>query len=166
MKRHFFYSIVGIILFVNISCQNSDIHKELKGNYFYRNEGGEMKQILVNKGNFKKEIYGRVLSYDYNREFIIVSQIPSKSDYIGMLSFYLRDDTVKYPEDDKDIMLSSEKEADSLIAHDPYYQKIFANDTNYWVIQIAHDSLIGPLTKSEFEIIRKELKIPKSLKLE
>lgn len=155
-----------VIALLCISCHNSDIYKELTGDYAYRDEGGEMKQILGGSGSYRNEIYGKVLSYDYNREFIIVSQEPSNRDYIGMLSFYLRDDTVKYPKNDKDVLLKSEKEADSLIANDPYYKKIFSNDTNYWIIQIARDSLIGPLTKLEFEVTRKEMNIPDKLKLD
>lgn len=155
-----------VIALLSISCHNSDIYKELSGGYAYRDEGGEMKQILGGIGIYRNEIYGKVLSYDYNREFIIVSQEPSNRDYIGMLSFYLRDDTVKYPKNDKDALLKSEKEADSIIANDPYYKKIFSNDTNYWIIQISSDSLIGPLTKSEFEATRKEMNIPDKLKLD
>ncbi len=56
--------------------------------------------------------------------------------------------------------------ADSLIEHAPNYQKIFANDTNYWIIYEAKDTLIGPLRKSEYLLKRKELQIPDDLKLD
>lgn len=36
----------------------------------------------------------------------------------------------------------------------------------YWIIQISNDSLIGPLTKSEFEVTRRELKITDKLQLD
>lgn len=64
-----------------------------------------------------------------------------------------------------DIRIMSEI-ADSLIEYDPNYQKIFANDTNYWIICEAKDTLIGPLTKSEYLLKRNELKIPDDLKLD
>ena len=56
--------------------------------------------------------------------------------------------------------------ADSLIANDPIYKKIFANDTNYWIIYEAKDTLIGPLSKSEYLNKRIELKIPDNLTLD
>jgi hypothetical protein len=56
--------------------------------------------------------------------------------------------------------------ADSLIKNDPYYQKIFANEVNYWIIYNPKDTLIGPLTKEEYMIKRKEMKIPDDLQLE
>lgn len=157
--------LLGVI-FLNTSCNNRDLEKKLVGRYYYRDEGGEMKQILAYTGSSHNEIYGKVLSYDYDNEFIIVSQEPSSEDYIGMLSFYLRDDAVKYSKNDKDALRKSEKEADSLMKNNKYYQSIFRNDTNYWIIQIANDSLIGPFTRSEFEKTRKEMEIPDKLKLD
>lgn len=56
--------------------------------------------------------------------------------------------------------------ADSLLRSVPYYQKLFANSSNYWIINKYNDSLIGPLTKSEFEVARKKLKMPDKLKLD
>jgi hypothetical protein len=165
MNKSSLLGFIVVLIYISIGCNNSDIYRELTGGYAYRDEGGEMKQILCGV-NYKNEIYGKVLSYDYNRKFIIVSQEPSLEDYIGMLSFYLRDDTVKYPTNDKDVLLKSEQEADSLIHSDSFYKSIFRNDINYWIIQITNDSLIGPLTKSEFEATRKELQIPDKLKLD
>lgn len=55
---------------------------------------------------------------------------------------------------------------DSLIAHDSYYKKIFSDSINYWIIYNPLDSLIGPLTKSEYELVRKELNIPVELRLD
>lgn len=56
--------------------------------------------------------------------------------------------------------------ADSLIKNDPFYKKIFANEVNYWIIYNPKDTLIGPLTKEEYKVKRKELKIPDDLQLE
>jgi hypothetical protein len=56
--------------------------------------------------------------------------------------------------------------ADSLIGNDPNYRKIFENDENYWIIDNSRDTLIGPLTKTEYLIEWKKLKIPDDLKLD
>lgn len=64
----------------------------------------------------------------------------------------------------KDIQIS-QAIADSLIENDFSYQKVFMHDTNYWIIYNVMDTLIGPLTKTEYLIKRKDLKIPKDLQL-
>lgn len=51
---------------------------------------------------------------------------------------------------------------------DPLYEKIYdykkgRNYIYYWIIIIKNDSLIGPLSKSEFEIEVIKNKIPKDL---
>jgi len=83
-----------------------------------------------------------------------------------MIGFYLREDTVKYQINDKVSFVKSEHEADSQIKKGTFYQHIFANKINYWIISIARDSLIGPLTKAEFALVSKRLKIPGELKLD
>ena len=60
----------------------------------------------------------------------------------------------------------SESIAKYLIEHDPYHQKVFANDTNYWIIYNPQDTLFGPMTKEEYLIKRKELNVPDNLQLE
>lgn len=65
----------------------------------------------------------------------------------------------------EDIMIS-QAVADSLIHNDPYYIKIYSRKENYWIIINALDTLIGPLTKEEFLIKRKEYHVPDKLTLE
>lgn len=54
---------------------------------------------------------------------------------------------------------------DSLCNNDPILKKIFSQGTNYWIIDIKKDSLIGPLIYKEFLSECNRLHIPKELKL-
>ena len=49
--------------------------------------------------------------------------------------------------------------ADSIIDKDVYYQKMFKNKENYYIIQKNKDSIYGPLSVKEFEVIKKKKKI-------
>lgn len=84
-------------------------------------------------------------------------------DSINYKTFFSRGASDK--NSSKDIQISWSI-ADSLINNDPYYKKIFANEINYWIIYNPKDTLIGPLTKEEYIVKRKELKIPEDLQLE
>ncbi len=52
-----------------------------------------------------------------------------------------------------------------LLENDPSYQKVFVNDTNYWIIYNPKDTLIGPMTREEYLIKRKEFNVPDNLQL-
>jgi hypothetical protein len=54
------------------SCQ--DMAVDLSGNYFYRDEGGDIKDILYREGD--GEIPATVLDYAFNNDFIIAKQRP------------------------------------------------------------------------------------------
>lgn len=69
------------------SC-TPDYTKDLGGGYFYRDEGGNIKDILCEKPN-GGEIPATILDYAYNSEFIIAKQKPKlpqeplyKKDYV------------------------------------------------------------------------------------
>lgn len=53
----------------------ADATKKLSGGYYYRNEGGDIKDILCEKPN-GGEIPATVIAYDYDKNFIIVKQKP------------------------------------------------------------------------------------------
>ena len=55
--------------------------------------------------------------------------------------------------------------ADSLLEHDPWYQKILSADENYWIIQISKDTLFGPFSKAEYLKEKVRLHIPQENKL-
>ena len=157
---------LNITLLLILICSCSDVVENISENYWYRNEGGDMKQILsYNNKYIKNEIYGRVINYRSNSKFITVIQNPSYKDYIEMLGFNLRDDTLKYPSNSINEILKSEAEAKVVLKTNEYYKEIFKRDTNYWIIQLKNDSLIGPLDKIKFGTLMKQLNIPERLNL-
>jgi len=150
---------------VMISCQ-SDYNQDLSGNYFYRDEGEDVKQIISHTSSkLNHQIFSKVICYDYNNDFIIAMQNPLKEDHIDMVAFYLRDNFDKFPNNSKVQQIKSEKIADSLLKYDFYYRKIFSNNVNYWIIKVSNDSIYGPLNKNEYYYFRGVLGVPKSLKL-
>lgn len=70
IKNLFLYCLVLIIQ----GC-TSDYSKNLGEGYFYRDEGGKIKDILCEKPN-GKEVPATVLDYAYDNEFIIAKQEP------------------------------------------------------------------------------------------
>jgi hypothetical protein len=58
---------------LSIGC--SDITENLGNGFFYRNEGGPIKDILCHKAQIG-EIPATVVSFDYNSDFIIAKQKP------------------------------------------------------------------------------------------
>ncbi len=70
-----FTSVSFLIVFLINSCNFSDSTESLGDEYFYRNEGEFLKDILCEKAN-GGEIPATVRSYDFNDEFIIAKQIP------------------------------------------------------------------------------------------
>lgn len=69
--------ILTIFLFVFTlqSCNFSDSNKSLGNGCFYRNEGGEIKDILCKSAN-GGEVPSTVVSYDFDDKFIIAKQKP------------------------------------------------------------------------------------------
>lgn len=159
--------ILKVLLYLFIrslfSCSN-DTNSELSGNYFYRDEGGYMKEILSHSAN-RENIYGRIICYDYNSDFIIALQEPIFDEFVSMIGFNLRDDSIKYSSNSSEDIRNSEIEADSILKNDPYYRKIFSSKYNYWIISHKLDSVFGPLTKEEYLIMREEINIPNGVKL-
>ncbi len=69
-------SFLIIYLFVlGIHGCTSDYTENLGSGYFYRNEGGDLKDILCKKPD-GGEIPATVLAYAYNKDFIIAKQRP------------------------------------------------------------------------------------------
>ncbi len=58
-----------------LQCCSSDYTENLGGGYFFRNEGGDLKDILSKelKGG---EIPSTVIAFDYDKNFIIAKQRP------------------------------------------------------------------------------------------
>ena len=64
-----------------LQCCTSDYTENLGGGYFFRNEGGVIKDILCKepKGG---EIPSTVIAFDYDKNFIIAKQRPKLSQDI------------------------------------------------------------------------------------
>jgi hypothetical protein len=143
---------------------NSDTTKELSGNYFYRDEGRNVKDILCHSPNHQ-EIYSKVLDYAYDADFIIILQQPIYDEYKAMIGFKLRDTLAKYSKNTKEDVPKSENEADSILTNDPFYQSIFMRKINYWIISNKQQIVFGPFTKDEYERKRVELLVPDRLQI-
>lgn len=67
------YIVFGVVLI--LQCCTSDYAKDLGNGYFFRDEGGDIKDILPKepKGG---EIPSTVIAFDYDRNFIIAKQRP------------------------------------------------------------------------------------------
>lgn len=73
MKSRFLFILYCFILFTQ-GC-TSDHVKKIGGGYFYRDEGGDIKDILCEKLN-GGEIPATVLDFAYDNKFIIAKQSP------------------------------------------------------------------------------------------
>lgn len=58
-----------------LQCCTSDYTENLGGGYFFRNEGGDLKDIL-SKDPKGGEIPSTVIAFDYDKNFIIAKQRP------------------------------------------------------------------------------------------
>jgi hypothetical protein len=120
-----------------------------------------MKQILSHSPGLT-EIYGKVISYNYDDNFILAMQVPSKKDYKLNIAFGLREAKTRNSKED---IIESEKKADSIIKTDAFYQKLFSNHVNYWIISHTENKTYGPLTVDEYLKARQTLNVPSNLRL-
>jgi hypothetical protein len=163
----YFYSFIIVIMvcFVSKGCiPNSDSTEDLSGHYFYRDEGEHVKDILCHIPN-RQEIYSEVIDYAYDSDFIVVVQQPVYSEYKAMIGFNLRSTLKKYSANSKEDVAKSENEADSILVNDYFYQSVFKNKINYWIISHKAQQLYGPFTKDEYKEKRKDLRVPESLQI-
>ena len=159
--------ILSMILLVVISFILSDGELVyLNCGYYYH--GGGSKMLLCAESIIslsleesivilKKDIYSEVTDYDYNDDYIIAVQRPDVDLHIMQIEWEFLDNYTER---------RSNSIADSLVKNDPYYQKIFSRELNYWIISGKTDSLYGPYSKEEFLEARKVLGVPSSLEIE
>jgi hypothetical protein len=155
-------TLIVMSCFFFIRC--SDSTEELGGNYVFINEG-ENDKFIISHLPGRTNIYGKVLSYDFNEQFIIAKQQPVFNEYKSKLAFDLRDDLIKYPKNSLEDVEKTEELADSILRNDPFYKNIFSGTINFWIIIIKSDSTIGPLTLNDYLIKRKKLNIPDNVHL-
>lgn len=79
MKAYNWYMVFCVA--VILQCCTSDYTENLGDGYFFRNEGGDLKDILSKepKGG---EIPSTVIAFDYDKNFIIAKQRPKLSQDI------------------------------------------------------------------------------------
>lgn len=192
MKRGIIFYFISVVVFVFLISCGAQGYKE---NYFYLSryealDVGYPYGAIVYKSP-EEYLYrnviigGNVLIFKQNSKYIVAKQDLD----VGLLRKWIGESIESFIESNgyngrrkelkfydyvfPDTLLLKYDNTDSSIAYltnialeSPLIQKVKQNDTNYWIIQIANDSLIGPLTKSEFEVTRKEMQIPDKLKLD
>lgn len=165
IKKNYNLFLLRILLlcFFILNC-SSDYFQELSGSYFYLCEGENNKSIISHLPN-RKSIFPKIIEYEYNSDFIIAIQQPDYQEYIHMVAFDLRSDTIKYPLNSAGDIIKSEFVADSLLKFNEYYVKIFANKINFWIIAHKQKQVYGPFKREEYLLKRKEVGIPNSLRL-
>ena len=109
-----------------------------------------------------------IIKQKYNREVLLneleMELFSWEEDYNmhkreGVINF--NDVPVSLKEISKQIDLGrSTNLADSIISHSSYYKELLTpNKINYYIIDKDKDSVLGPLTKEEFEKVKKEKSI-------
>jgi hypothetical protein len=137
----------------------SDYNEELSGNYFYRDEGEYSKEIVCHSAGANKGIFGKVISFDYNSNFIIAAQIPSFDDYEAWIQFhYFYDSDYKDSIEKNEIQMSYHQKG-------TLYDKLFSHEINFWIISHEDKQIFGPLTLDEYLRKRRELNVPESLEV-
>ncbi len=137
--RNFFLTLsIATSLILITGCPgsiDSIIDKELGDGYIFHEVAGIP---IISKNNPYKEIPEVVVSYNYNKYFIIAVQ----KELVMSLDVRLK--------------LSSLQ----------YYDTVVNNGiTRYWIIIKKTDEILGPLNKEEYSRWLKQLKIPTDMKL-
>lgn len=155
---------IRIVLTTICFClsQCSDSQQELSGDYSYFDEGVADK-FIISEVSASKAIYGKVIDYKFNDQFIVAIQRPDFNAHKSKIAFELRNDIRNYPDNSVEDIQVTEVRADSILTHNPYYKKVFSRDTNYWIIMVKSDSLVGPLSFEDYLIIKERLEVPESM---
>lgn len=146
-------------------------------NFIYKSDR-QKKTIL-------ERIPSDVLEYEFNDKYIIAKQKYNKqfllneltmelSSWDGYYKIYNREGIIYFHEvpislkkihqviesDSNGLAVNIDKFADSIISHNTYYKELLTpNKINYYIIDKDKDSVLGPLTKEEFEKVKKEKSI-------
>ena len=128
-----------------------------------------------------------IVKYGENKSCIIALQKPNKKlaildirdglelFYTGYEKYNYTNENFSYPRGtNKDILLKSldslvsitkdsteayQIEAEKIFKKEPFYQKIFQNELNYYIIDKKADSVFGPLKYDEFERLKQKKNI-------
>lgn len=98
----------------------------------------------------KNNIYPTVEKFVFHNDYILVKQRPKKDLYQKAIIW------------EYESIFTNEKSkivTDSIINRDPYFQKIFKNRINYWIIDVKKEILYGPFNLNEFNSKKKQLSV-------
>ncbi len=118
------------------SCGNKILEKNYELDY---DPNHEICLIIPDDGYQLIKIPGHILFYGHNNDFIIASQKPSDSIY---------NPSKNLPSNERMNLIFKTK------------------FSNFWIINLANDSVFGHLNKTEYLKMREKLHVPKNLKLD
>lgn len=196
MKNISVVLILFSITIIAISCGAGvgDTTKHICGGYTYRTDGGhnymlskdldemfysnvfdyncDSNYILIHQKpheGFIKLYLSEILSIQYST---IEDTIPTHKirEYYNFKNF----DSVLYykikgkfaKDNSSETKRFFEKIADSIILHNPKYQKLLNLQDAYWIIDLKSNEEFGPFTLEEYSEMRKKIKIPEELQLQ
>jgi hypothetical protein len=146
-----------------INCGPVDDYENLGHGCLYY--GGDGDGIRV-PSQYGRSIFGKVLEYRFDNDYILVKQKPDKQDYIMQISTEIRaaQRNMSTKEERRQLFIFDQK-ADSIIKNDPYFVKVFSSRINYWIINHHSKSITGPMSKQEFTKKFRALRIDDTLML-
>lgn len=157
-----------IIILLMISCGAgwSDVLNNLGDGYYYLGEGSPINYIyrsnkIGSKSIDKIIINPNVSNYDCNRDHIVVFQ---ELSYESLIYLILLEKDIEVFSNAEERKLGEQK-ADSILKNDPYYQKLFSKQTNYWIISKKDHQVYGPLNKESYLNKREDLGVSEDLVL-
>ncbi|WP_342644755.1 hypothetical protein [Mucilaginibacter sp. CSA2-8R] len=65
------------------------------------------------------------MTYDYNRNFIVVKQKPNYQGFKDMIGSELLTDSKQHADSTESERVKMDTKADSILKHDPFYQSVF-----------------------------------------
>jgi len=134
---------ISFLLLLLFSCTSSDDNFPVFAKHYKLDYTGQGEIMIKNiSPNTKRgwEVYGHVLFYGYNNDFIIIQQKP-RDKIVSPFNL-----SQKFDEQNLKIQKS--------------------NISQYWIIKIHNDSIFGPFNKAEYFFERKKLNVPDNLKLD
>jgi hypothetical protein len=138
-------------------CGNQGVHgSAIAGGYLYLETSQENNSIVSPLQN-GKDVYGHIVDYKSNGDFIVVCQAPDYYSYkMAIVDKLLGSDKSANS-------LSAEaleKKANNILQSDSSYKKVFLRKVNYWIMDIRNKIEYGPLSKEKYWATRSRLNIP------
>jgi hypothetical protein len=167
-----FMKKVLLALILPIAACNPDRVERLSGDCTFMDEGFNTRTIYCDYAPPTQNITSIVFDYDYNDEYIIALQKPDTGALYEAILEGLRfencvdtNKSSKYGYD-VDCYEKMKVRASQILYCDSVYLKTISRRFNYWIRINRTKTLLGPLTFDEYVNLRRELDIPKRLKLD